>query len=124
MKKTIADRSLAGALTASFLAFPVSLFQHASAAPLSFDCFDRRTGDLIIKSAMDVSNDRLDCEYAGAAAAYHPPRPEAYPIYQPTPSGVSSRAHRRVSENSAAAGFVGGMMGGILGGAIGGSLRK
>ena len=73
---------------------------------------------------MDVSNDRLGCEYAGTAASYYPPRAETYPIYQRTPGGVSSRPHHRVSENSAAAGFVGGMMGGILGGAIGGSLRK
>jgi hypothetical protein len=44
------------------------------AAPLFFDCHSRSTGDLLMKSALDLSNEQLACVQTAAAVpiSYQP----------------------------------------------------
>lgn len=119
-----AGKLIVSLLTASGVTCSAFLSQLAMAAPLSFDCFDRRTGQLVLKSVMDVSNENIGCEYAGGRSVDYVPVAETYPVYRRAPGGVVGSHHRRVSDGSGGASFLGGMMGGILGGAIGGSIRK
>jgi len=83
----------------------------AKAAPLIFDCYSRSTSDLLMKSALDLSNDNLACLQAGATpVAYQPVVTQ--PVYvtpAPAPSAGES--------------FVGSVIGGALGGVIGNAIN-
>lgn len=85
----------------------------AHAAPLIFDCYSRSTSDLLVKSALDLSNDNLACVQAGAAqVSYMPPAPQQVyvtPAPAPAPSAGSS--------------FFGSMLGGAIGGVIGNAIN-
>ena len=80
----------------------------ANAAPLLFDCYSRSTSDLLMKSALDLSNDNLACVQTTAAmpVSYQPVVTQ--PVYvtpAPAPSAGES--------------FFGSVIGGALGGVIG-----
>jgi len=85
----------------------------ANAAPLIFDCYSRSTSDLLMKSAMDLSNANLACIQAGIVDG--PQQPLAThpvvmtPVAVPTPSSGES--------------FLGGVIGGALGGLIGNAIN-
>jgi len=85
----------------------------ANAAPLIFDCYSRSTSDLLMKSAMDLSNANLACIKAGIVdGPQHPLATHPVvmtPVAVPTPSSGES--------------FLGGVIGGALGGLIGNAIN-
>ena len=116
MTRFFAQQALSGfaalALAASGTALPGS---NANAAPLIFDCYSRSTSDLLMKSALDLSNENLACVQAGAMpVAYQPVATQ--PIYG-TPAPAPAPAP------SAGASFFGSMLGGALGGVIGNAIN-
>jgi hypothetical protein len=112
MSALFAKKALTGfaalALAAAGTALPGS---DANAAPLIFDCYSRSTSDLLMKSALDLSNDSLACVQAGAAQVSYQPAP-TQPVYvapAPAPSGGES--------------FFGSMLGGAIGGVLGNAIN-
>jgi hypothetical protein len=86
----------------------------AKAAPLIFDCYSRSTSDLLMKSALDLSNENLACVQngVGAQVSYVPTAPQQVyvtPAPSPSPSGGES--------------FFGSMLGGAIGGVIGNAIN-
>jgi hypothetical protein len=69
MSALFAQKAITGfaalALAAAGTALPGS---DAKAAPLIFDCYSRSTSDLLMKSALDLSNENLACVQNGVGA--------------------------------------------------------
>ena len=88
----------------------------AEAAPLIFDCYSRSTSDLLMKSALDLSNENLACVQngVGAQVSYVPAIPEqVYVAPAPAPATAPS-----VGES-----FFGSMLGGAIGGVLGNAIN-
>lgn len=86
----------------------------AKAAPLIFDCYSRATSDLLMKSALDLSNANLACVQngLGAQVSYLPAAPqEVYVAPAPAPAPSAGEA------------FLGSVVGGALGGVIGNAIN-
>jgi len=85
----------------------------AQAAPLVFDCYSRSTSDLLMKSALDLSNQNLACVLNGTAQlSYQPVAPQPV-VVQPVPAPA-----RGTGES-----FLGSVIGGALGSVIGNALN-
>ena len=83
----------------------------AQAAPLVFDCYSRSTSDLLMKSALDLSNQNLACVLNGTAQlSYQPAAPQAV-VVQPVPAPATGET------------FFGSVIGGALGSVIGNALN-
>ena len=84
----------------------------AKAAPLIFDCYSRSTSDLLMKSALDLSNDNLAClqNGVGAQVSYTPAAPQQVYV---TPAPASSAGET----------FFGSVLGGAIGGVIGNAIN-
>ena len=82
----------------------------AKAAPLTFDCYSRSTSDLLMKSALDLSNENLACvqNSVGAQVSYVQAVPEQVSV-TPAPSAGES--------------FFGSVLGGAIGGVIGNAIN-
>ncbi|MEY3544656.1 MAG: hypothetical protein RLZZ247_813 [Cyanobacteriota bacterium] len=115
MPALFAQKAITGfaalALAAAGTALPGS---DAKAAPLIFDCYSRSTSDLLMKSALDLSNENLACVQngAGAQVSYVPAAPQQVyvaPAPAPAPSAGGS--------------FFGSMLGGAIGGVIGNAIN-
>ena len=88
----------------------------AKAAPLVFDCYSRSTSDLLMKSALDLSNENLACVQngVGAQVSYVPAAPQqVYVTPAPAPAPAPS----------AGASFFGSMLGGAIGGVLGNAIN-
>ena len=87
----------------------------AKAAPLIFDCYSRSTSDLLMKSALDLSNENLACVQAAAmpiayqAVASQPVYVSPAPAPAPAPSSGES--------------FFGSMLDGAIGGVLGNAIN-
>ena len=99
MTRFFAQKALTGFATFAIAAASTALpGTDAKAAPLLFDCYSRSTSDLLMKSALDLSNEHLACLANGSAQV----------SYQPAPSAGGS--------------FFGSLLGGALGSALGNAL--
>ena len=106
------------ALAAAGTALPGS---DAKAAPLIFDCYSRSTSDLLMKSALDLSNDNLACVHngVGAQVSYVPAAPQqVYVTPAPAPAPAPSAGESFFGS------VIGGAIGGVLGSAINGGNRN
>jgi hypothetical protein len=110
MNTVFAQQALTGfaalALTAAGAALPGS---EANAAPLIFDCYSRSTSDLLMKSALDLSNDNLACVQAGIAGVVVSPVATQPVVVAPATAPAASAGES----------FLGSVIGGALGGLIG-----
>ncbi|MBD1193124.1 hypothetical protein [Vulcanococcus sp. Clear-D1] len=115
MSALFAQKTITGfaalALAAAGTALPGS---DAKAAPLIFDCYSRSTSDLLMKSALDLSNENLACVQngVGAQVSYVPAAPQQVyvtPAPAPAPSAGES--------------FFGSMLGGAIGGVLGNAIN-
>ncbi|MBD1193123.1 hypothetical protein [Vulcanococcus sp. Clear-D1] len=115
MSALFAQKTITGyaalAVAAAGTALPGS---DAKAAPLIFDCYSRSTSDLLVKSALDLSNENLACVQngVGTPVSYVPAAPQQVyvtPAPAPAPSAGSS--------------FFGSMLGGAIGGVIGNAIN-
>ena len=116
MNTFFAQKALTGfaalALAATGTALPGS---EANAAPLIFDCYSRSTSDLLMKSALDLSNENLACLQTGATPISYQPV-ATQPVYV-TPSPAPAPGA------SAGDSFFGSVIGGALGGVIGNAIN-
>ena len=117
MTSFVTQKALTGfaalAVAAAGTALPGS---DAKAAPLVFDCYSRSTSDLLMKSALDLSNENLACVQNGAGAqmSYVPTAPQqVYVTPAPAPATAPS-----VGES-----FFGSMLGGAIGGVLGNAIN-
>jgi len=92
----------------------------AKAAPLIFDCYNRSTSDLLMKSALDLSNENLSCVQNGMSAqvSYMPAAPQqVYVAPAPAPAPAPSTGESFFGS------MIGGAIGSVLGNAINGGNR-
>ena len=122
MSAFFAQKAITGfaalALAAAGTALPGS---DAKAAPLIFDCYSRSTSDLLMKSALDLSNDNLACVHSGVGAqvSYVPAAPQqVYVTPAPAPAPAPSAGESFFGS------VIGGAIGGVLGSAINGGNRN
>ena len=113
MNHLITQKALTGfaafAVTAAAVTLPEN---NAKAAPLIFDCYSRSTSDLLVKSAIDLSNPNLACIQASAATVV--PQPVAtQPVYVAPATAAPSAGEA----------FFGSVIGGALGGVIGNAIN-
>ena len=105
----------AAALAGSSL---LAITSNAQAASLDYDCFSRQTGELLVKSAIDMTSLDLTCLASAEAMVQgqHNPNLNLNVVYttQPAPAQTSSSGEA----------FLGGIVGGILGGVINGSINR
>lgn len=113
MSNLVAQKALTGLAAVSVAAAGNVL--PAVAAPLVFDCYSRSTSDLLMKSALDLSNDNLACLQAGAVAAPYQPV-ATQPIYV-------APAQAQAPAPSAGESFFGSVLGGAIGGVIGNAIN-
>ena len=88
----------------------------AKAAPLIFDCYSRSTSDLLMKSALDLSNENLACVQTGVGThvSYVPAAPQqVYVAPAPAPAPAPSAGES----------FFGSMLGGAIGGVLGNAIN-
>ena len=86
----------------------------AAAAPLVFDCYSRSTSDLLMKSAIDVSNEHLACvQSGGVSQVSYEPAPVQTVVSQPAPAQAGG--------GNFLGSVIGGVLGGVLSNAINGS---
>jgi hypothetical protein len=88
----------------------------AKAAPLIFDCYSRSTSDLLMKSALDLSNENLACVQngVGAQVSYVPAAPQqVYVAPAPAPAPAPSAGES----------FFGSMLGSAIGGVLGNAIN-
>ena len=116
MTTFIAQKALTGfaavALAAAGTALPGT---EANAAPLIFDCYSRSTSDLLMKSALDLSNENLACLQNGTTqVSYQPATPQTVYV-QPAPAPAPAP--------STGESFFGSVLGGALGGVIGNAIN-
>jgi hypothetical protein len=121
MPALFAQKAITGfaalAVAAAGTALPGS---DAKAAPLIFDCYSRSTSDLLMKSALDLSNENLACVQngVGAQVSYVPAAPQqVYVTPAPAPAPGPS------ASESFFGSMLGGAIGGVLGNAINGGNR-
>ena len=111
MTRFFAQKALTGfaafAVAAAGTALPGT---DAKAAPLLFDCYSRSTSDLLMKSALDLSNEHLACLANGSAQVSYQPAPPQTVYVQEAPAP------------SAGGSFFGSLLGGALGSALGNAL--
>lgn len=103
----------AAALAGSSL---LAITSNAQAASLDYDCFSRQTGELLVKSAIDMTSLDLACLASAEAMVQGQHNPNLNVVYttQPAPAQTSSSGEA----------FLGGVVGGILGGVIEGSMNR
>lgn len=103
----------AAALAGSSL---LAITTNAQAASLDYDCFSRQTGELLVKSAIDMTSLDLACLASAEAMVQgqHNPNLNVVSTTQPAP----------VQSSSSGEAFLGGVVGGILGGVIEGSMNR
>ena len=116
MSALFAQKAITGfaalAVAAAGTALPGS---DAKAAPLIFDCYSRSTSDLLMKSALDLSNDNLACVQTatlGLSLSLQATEPQIIygaPVPAPAPSVGSS--------------FIGSVIGGAIGGVLGNAIN-
>jgi hypothetical protein len=118
MTSFITQKALTGvttfALTAAGVALPNT---DAKAAPLIFDCYSRSTSDLLMKSALDLSNTNLACVQITALPVGTQTLATQAVISQPVYVAPPSAAP------SAGESFFGSVIGGALGGVIGSAIN-
>ena len=102
----------AAALAGSSL---LAITSNAQAASLDYDCFSRQTGELLVKSAIDMTSLDLACLASAEAMVQGQQNPNLNVVYttQPAPAQTSSSGEA----------FLGGVLGGILGGVIEGAMN-
>jgi len=101
----------AAALAGSSL---LAITTNAQAASLDYDCFSRQTGELLVKSAIDMTSLDLACLASAEAMVQGQQNPNLNVVYtQPAPAQTSPSGEA----------FLGGVLGGILGGVIEGSMN-
>ena len=114
MNTSITQKALTGlaafAVTTTGISLPGS---NAKAAPLIFDCYSRSTSDLLVKSAIDISNANLAC-VQGMAAVIGPQAVVAQPVYAAPAAAAPSAGEVFFGS------VIGGALGGVLGNAING----
>jgi len=103
----------AAALAGSFL---LAITSNAQAASLDYDCFSRQTGELLVKSAIDMTSLDLACLASAEAMVQGQHNPNLNVVYTTQPAPVQS--------SSSGEAFLGGIVGGILGGVIEGSMNR
>ncbi|UPH90041.1 hypothetical protein [Synechococcus sp. NB0720_010] len=103
----------AAALAGSSL---LAITTNAQAASLDYDCFSRQTGELLIKSAIDMTSLDLACLASAEAMVQGQHNPNLNVVYTTQPVPVQS--------SSSGEAFLGGVVGGILGGVIEGSMNR
>ena len=118
MTSFITQKALTGvttfALTAAGIALPNT---DAKAAPLIFDCYSRSTSDLLMKSALDLSNSNLACVQATTLPLATQSLVTQPVITQPVYVAPSAAAP------SAGESFFGSVIGGAIGGVIGNAIN-
>jgi len=118
MTSFITQKTLTGIATFAVTAAGVSLpSTDAKAAPLIFDCYSRSTSDLLMKSALDLSNPNLACVQVtalplGTQTLVTQPV-ITQPVYVAPPSAGPSTGES----------FFGSVIGGALGGVIGNAIN-
>ena len=118
MTSFIAQKALTGITTFVVTAAGIALpGPDAKAAPLIFDCYSRSTSDLLMKSALDLSNPNLACVQVSPLALGVQPVVSQPVIAQPVYAAPTAVAP------SAGESFFGSVIGGALGGVIGNALR-
>ena len=103
----------AAALAGSSL---LAITSNAQAASLDYDCFSRQTGELLVKSAIDMTSLDLACLASAEAMVQGQHYPNLNVVYTTQPAPVQS--------SSSGEAFLGGIVGGILGGVIEGSMNR
>ena len=103
----------AAALAGSSL---LAITSNAQAASLDYDCFSRQTGELLVKSAIDMTSVDLACLASAEAMVQGQHNPNLNVVYTTQPAPVQS--------SSSGEAFLGGVVGGILGGVIEGSMNR
>ena len=103
----------AAALAGSSL---LAITTNAQAASLDYDCFSRQTGELLVKSAIDMTSLDLACLASAEAMVQGQHNPNLNVVYTTQPAPVQS--------SSSGEAFLGGVVGGILGGVIEGSMNR
>ena len=103
----------AAALAGSSL---LAITSNAQAASLDYDCFSRQTGELLVKSAIDMTSLDLACLASAEAMVQGQHNPNLNVVYTTQPAPVQS--------SSSGEAFLGGIVGGILGGVIEGSMNR
>ena len=103
----------AAALAGSSL---LAITTNAQAASLDYDCFSRQTGELLVKSAIDMTSLDLACLASAEAMVQGQHNPNLNVVYTTQPAPVQS--------SSSGEAFLGGIVGGILGGVIEGSMNR
>ncbi len=103
----------AAALAGSSL---LAINTNAQAASLDYDCFFRQTGELLVKSAIDMTSLDLACLASAEAMVQGQHNPNLNVVYTTQPAPVQS--------SSSGEAFLGGVVGGILGGVIEGSMNR
>ena len=103
----------AAALAGSSL---LAITSNAQAASLDYDCFSRQTGELLVKSAVDMTSLDLACLASAEAMVQGQHNPNLNVVYTTQPAPVQS--------SSSGEAFLGGVVGGILGGVIEGSMNR
>jgi len=103
----------AAALAGSSL---LAITSNAQAASLDYDCFSRQTGELLVKSAIDMTSLDLACLASAEAMVQGQHNPNLNVVYTTQPAPVQS--------SSSGEAFLGGVVGGILGGVIEGSMNR
>jgi hypothetical protein len=106
MTRSFAQQACTG-VAALALAAAGTALPSANAAPLIFDCYSRSTSDLLMKSALDLSNDNLACIQTAAA-----------PVAVVQPVAVAPAPAAPTGES-----FLGSVIGGALGGLIGNAIN-
>ena len=111
MTRFFAQKALTGFATFAIATASTALpGTDAKAAPLLFDCYSRSTSDLLMKSALDLSNEHLACLANGSAQVSYQPAPPQTVYVQEAPAP------------SAGGSFFGSLLGGALGSALGNAL--
>ena len=101
----------AAALAGSSL---LAITTNAQASSLDYDCFSRQTGELLVKSAIDMTSLDLACLASAEAMVQGQQNSNLNVVYtQPPPAQTSSSGEA----------FLGGVLDGILGGVIEGSMN-
>ena len=103
----------AAALAGSSL---LAITTNAQAASLDYDCFSRQSGELLVKSAIDMTSLDLACLASAEAMVQGQHNPNLNVVYTTQPAPVQS--------SSSGEAFLGGVVGGILGGVIEGSMNR
>ena len=103
----------AAALAGSSL---LAITSNAQAASLDYDCFSRQTGELLVKSVIDMTSLDLACLASAEAMVQGQHNPNLNVVYTTQPAPVQS--------SSSGEAFLGGIVGGILGGVIEGSMNR